>query len=176
MFLWKSREEMTATERRWKWVKKESLPADLVTLMDKLRKPSKADKQVDEDGNEQKKVREEKEVREDVMTQIKRDYLNDDFTLFPICKEVIDLLKEERMKSKFSADYHAQVLDKIFLTMPSVEPHEIKTKIEVISMQVNMLFQTARSSFLKRDQWVTVHERVNQLLELAQTPHFIEAL
>lgn len=43
-------------------------------------------------------------------------------------------------------------------------------------MQVNMLFQTARSSFLKRDQWVTVHERVNQLLELAQTPHFIEAL
>lgn len=52
MFLWKSREEMTATERRWKWVKKESLPADLVTLMDKLRKPSKADKQVDEDGNE----------------------------------------------------------------------------------------------------------------------------
>ena len=50
---------MTATERRWKWVKKESLPADLVTLMDKLRKPSKADKQVDEDGNEQKKVREE---------------------------------------------------------------------------------------------------------------------
>lgn len=46
-------------------------------------------------------------MREDVMTQIKRDYLNDDFTLFPICKEVIDLLKEERMKSKFSADYHA---------------------------------------------------------------------
>jgi len=35
-FLWKTREEMTASERRWKWVKKEMVPADLQTLMDKL--------------------------------------------------------------------------------------------------------------------------------------------
>lgn len=55
-------------------------------------------------------------------------------------KEVIDLLRIERSKAKYSADYHSQVLDKIFEQMPCVEPHEIKTKIEVISQQVNMLF------------------------------------
>lgn len=33
-FLWRSREEMTASERRWKWVKKEALPVDLSKLMD----------------------------------------------------------------------------------------------------------------------------------------------
>lgn len=44
------------------------------------------------------------------------------------------------MKAKFSADYHARVLDKIFNEMPCKEAHEIKTKIEVISMQVNMIF------------------------------------
>jgi len=58
---------MNATERRWKWVKKESLPADLTALMDKLKKPKKAEKQVDEEGGE-KKEKAEKEVREDVMT------------------------------------------------------------------------------------------------------------
>ena len=108
--------------------------------MDKLKKPKKKDKEVDDDGNEKPKERETKEAREDVMTQIKRDYLNDDFSLFPTVKEVIDLLKEERMKAKFSADYHARVLDKIFNEMPCKEAHEIKTKIEVISMQVNMIF------------------------------------
>ena len=41
-FLWKTREEMTASERRWKWVKKESLPTDLVQLMDKLTKKKKS--------------------------------------------------------------------------------------------------------------------------------------
>ena len=131
---------MTATERRWKWVKQDCLPQDLVQLMDKLKKPKKKDKEVDDDGNEKPKERETKEAREDVMTQIKRDYLNDDFSLFPTVKEVIELLKEERMKAKFSADYHARVLDKIFNEMPCKEAHEIKTKIEVISMQVNMIF------------------------------------
>ena len=143
--------------------------------MDKLKKPKKVDKQADD--NDKPREQKAKEEREDVMTQIKRDYLNDDFTLFPVCKEVIDLLKEERTKSKFSPEYHAQVLDKIFNQMPCKETHEIRTKIEVISQQVNMLFQTARqSSFLARDQWVLVHDRVSKLLELAQTPHFIESL
>ena len=36
-FLWKTREEMTASERRWKWVKKESLPEELVKIMDLLK-------------------------------------------------------------------------------------------------------------------------------------------
>jgi len=43
-FLFKTREEMTPTERRWKWVKKEHLPQDLKDLMEKLskKKPKKS--------------------------------------------------------------------------------------------------------------------------------------
>jgi len=100
---------MTATERRWKWVKKDCLPEDLINLMVKL-------KIVTDDANEESTKRQQRPkaeagATEEKMTLIKRDYLNDDFTLFPVCKEVIDLLKEERMKSKYSADYHAQVLN-----------------------------------------------------------------
>ena len=36
-FLWKTREEMTASERRWKWVKEDCLPDDLKSLMQKLK-------------------------------------------------------------------------------------------------------------------------------------------
>ena len=36
--------------------------------MDKLKKPKKKDKEVDDDGNEKPKERETKEAREDVMT------------------------------------------------------------------------------------------------------------
>lgn len=40
-----------------------------------------------------------------------------------------------------------------------------------------MLFQTAKqSSFLLRDQWVMVHDRVSELLKLAQTQDFIDSL
>lgn len=40
-FLFKTREEMTANERRWKWVRKECLPEDLSYLMEKLSKKKK---------------------------------------------------------------------------------------------------------------------------------------
>ena len=78
------------------------------------------------------------------MTQIKRDYLLEDFTVIPTVKEVLALLKEERLKSKFSAEYHAEVLQKITEQMPCTKPEEIKMKIEVIIQQVATLFQTTR--------------------------------
>ena len=72
-FLWKSREEMTASERRWKWVKKESLPADLTKLMDQLKggnkKQKTKDAQADDDDEDKQRQKDtEKEIKEDAMT------------------------------------------------------------------------------------------------------------
>lgn len=84
-FLWKTREQMTASERRWKWVKKEKMPADLTALMDALtnKKGKKKDKEDGDDDDKKKdQVIGEKEIKEEAMTQIKRDYLAMDFTIF----------------------------------------------------------------------------------------------
>lgn len=43
-WLWKTREEMTATERRWKWVKVESYPEELKTLIEMLKSSGKKKK------------------------------------------------------------------------------------------------------------------------------------
>ena len=56
----------------------------------------------------------------------------------------------------------------MFEEMPCVEPHEIKMKIEVIILTIGTLFQTTRNTnFLARDQWVTVYDRVRELLRLS---------
>ena len=68
-FLWKTREEMTASERRWKWVKKESLPTDLTKLMDQLKGGKKKDKKMEDDGEDgDEKEKKEKEQKEDYLT------------------------------------------------------------------------------------------------------------
>jgi len=180
-FLWKQRDEMTASERRWKWVKKESLPSDLVELMAMLlggKKKDKGAKGAERDGDDEKpKEQQEKEVKEEALTQIKRDYLSVDYHLFVNCQETLQALKEERLKTKYSAEYHALVLGKIFAEMPCQAPNEIRMKIEIIIYLVGTLFQTTRTTnFLSREQWITVHDRVRELLRLAQTPVFIKDL
>ena len=178
-FLWKSREEMTASERRWKWVKKEALPEDLQKLMDQLMgKKQKAKAEDNEDGTAVQATGPAKaEDQELFESQIKRDYLSMDFTLYTTCQEILEALKEERLKAKYSAEFHTQVLSKIFTEMPCQEVHEIKMKVEVIIYLVGTIFQTAKSTnFLDRDQWVTVYDRVRELLRLSQTPAFMKAL
>lgn len=89
----------------------------------------------------------------------------------------MEALKAERVKTKYSADYHVQVLTKILETMPSVEPHEIKMKVDVVILLVGTIFQTAKSTtFLSREDWVTVCGHVKSLLQLAQNPEFLKGL
>ena len=99
-----------------------------------------------------------------------------DFTQFNNATDIFTALKEERLKTKYSAEYHAQVLQKIFDEMPVTKPNQVKLKIEVIILLVGTLFQTAKSSFLPHKDWVTVYDHVQELLKLAQTPDFIAAL
>ena len=115
-FLWKTREEMTASERRWKWVKKESLPADLSKLMDQLTGKKKKDKAAESEDGEDGRQREnkEREIKEEALTLIKCDYLSMDFKLYVTCQEILEALKKERLQSKYSPEYHTQVLTKIY--------------------------------------------------------------
>jgi len=46
----------------------------------------------------------------------------------------------------------------------------------VIIILVATLFKSARTTFLTRDQWVEVHNRVKELLTLAKTKEFMKAL
>lgn len=48
--------------------------------------------------------------------------------------------------------------------MPSDEPHQIKMKVEVIILLVGTLFQTAKTTFLARKDWLNVYDRVRELL------------
>lgn len=49
-------------------------------------------------------------------------------------------------------------------------------KIQVIIYLVSTIFQTARTSFLSRESWIQVHDRVRDLLSLSKTPLFMKAL
>jgi len=48
-----------------------------------------------------------------------------DFTLFPNVVEIMDALKAERVKTKYSPDYHVKTLTLIKNQMPCTEPHQI---------------------------------------------------
>lgn len=49
-------------------------------------------------------------------------------------------------------------------------------KVQVIIILVGTLFQTAKTTFLSRDQWIEVHDRVRELLQLSKTSEFMKAL
>ena len=89
----------------------------------------------------------------------------------------MDALKAERVKTKYSPDYHVKTLTLIKNQMPCTEPHQISMKVEVVILLVGTLFQTAKSStFLSRDDWCSVCDHVRSLLELSQTPEFLANL
>lgn len=60
--------------------------------------------------------------------------------------------------------------------MPDKLGYQVKVKIEVIILLVGTLFQTAKTTFLPRKDWITVYDRVKQLLVLTQTPEFMTSL
>ena len=59
---------MTPDERRWKWVKKENLPADLAELMEKLTRPKKNKKVADKENKNNQKVATDAKNDDDFLT------------------------------------------------------------------------------------------------------------
>lgn len=97
-----------------------------------------------------------------------RDDLEVDYTIILNVNEKLTILKEERIKRKFSATFHVAVLTRMAEQMPFVEYEDLKLKIEVLVLLVGTLFQTVKTSYLTRDQWITAATLVNDLLALAK--------
>lgn len=103
---------MTPEERRWKWVKRENMPTDLVELMDMLSrkkvkaKKEKTEKNKDKDGNED----EEEEVEDHITAVNTRNDLYIDYTQVTNVKERLEVLKQERFKGKYALHFHVAVL------------------------------------------------------------------
>ena len=95
-FLFKEREEMIPEERRWKWVKKETLPEDLGELMDKLSR--KKGKKVKAAPTGEVKVNKEDEegtkenAAEFVTTVRTRNDLQIDYTQIKNVRQELEIL------------------------------------------------------------------------------------
>ena len=63
-----------------------------------------------------------------------------DFKVFANVMEIQEALKEERLKTKYSAEYHAEVLAKMYSEMPCEEVHEIRAKIDITILLVGTIF------------------------------------
>lgn len=95
---------MTAEERRWKWVKKESQPEELKEIIEKLsKKTTKKEKKERERfvQNEVDDVSEQTEQAEFVTTVKTRNDLLIDYSIIANVKERLEMLKQERFKGKF---------------------------------------------------------------------------
>lgn len=180
-FLFKEREEMTPDERRWKWVRKDAMPVELIDIIDKLSRKKvkktaderKADKQVKATD-----AVDEGEEGEDYTTQINaRTDLLLDYTVILNVRERLVILRQERIKGKFNANFHVQVLTKMATEMKVTDLSESRLKIEVIILLIGTLFQTAKlAGCLNRDQWLTTSTQVSQLMDLITTEEFKKAL
>ena len=158
-FLFKQREEMNPIERRWKWVKKDCLPADLVALMDSLGKKGKKKKSDKERGGQAQNDKidadeAEAETGADFVTQVNfRNDLQVDYSISQNVRERLEILNQERIKGKFSASFHVQVLTLMADQMKQASDSDILLKINVVIYLIGTLFQTTNKSagFLPRD-------------------------
>lgn len=162
---------MTAEERRWKWVKKESLPDDFAELIEKLSKKKekkKKDKDIPKAADAAKE--DDEELSPEYITTVKtRNDLTIDYTLVQNVKERLEILKQERIKGKFDMGFHVQVLTRIADQMVENvnDLFEIKLKVNVLILLAATFIQTAKTiGVLSRDDWLQTHKRVNQLLTL----------
>ena len=109
IFLFKAREDMTPTERRWKWVRQDCLPEDMKEILQigKKKKKEKEDK---------KKLSKKGDTddEDDYITKVNvRNDLELDYTEYANVHDILKILKEERRKERFNFNYHAQVLSKM---------------------------------------------------------------
>jgi hypothetical protein len=110
---------MTPDERRWKWVKKENLPADLAELMEKLTRPKKNKKVADKENKNNQKVATDAKNDDDFLTQVpKQFYFEIDYSNLLNVKDRLDRLQQERIKGRYDAMFHVDVLSKIINDMP----------------------------------------------------------
>lgn len=171
---------MTPEERRWKWVKKENMPTDLIELMDML---SKKKQKVKKERTEKQKDNTEGAAvvsdEEEYITEVKtRNDLFIDYTIVANVKERVEVLRQERFKGKYALMFHVQVLTKVANEFVFKENNlfEIQLKVQVLIFLVGTLLQTAKQGVLSRVDWLETHLRLNELLNVIQKPIFAKSL
>jgi hypothetical protein len=177
-FLFKKRDEMTPAERRWKWVKKSALPKDLVELMETLTKDKKKKKEstVKEVTEETEKDQLEAGGADFVTLLSARNDLDVDYTNAFNVKERLEYLKKDRIKGKYSPEYHVRVMSLMIEKMPDRD-EDVTLKVEVLLLMIGTLFQTAKQgSVLGRAEWMLTGKRILQLLVQIDKPVFKKAL
>ena len=133
---------MTPAERRWKWVKKQALPKDLLELMEKLAN-TKAKKKKDQTIKKvtTEAVGLEQEPSSDFVTQLRaRNDIDVDYTNSFNVKERLEFLKKDRIKGKYSPEYHVKVLNLMIEKMPDREENDVTLKVEVLLLMIGTLF------------------------------------
>lgn len=105
-----------------------------------------------------------------------RNDLDVDYTNSFNVKERLELLKKDRMKGKYSPDYHAKVMQCMVDQMPSKD-EDVTLKVEVLLLMIGTLFQTAKQgAVLDRANWLLTGKRILQLLSTVNNPVFSRAL
>jgi len=177
-FLFKEREMMAPSERRWKWVRRDCLPDDMLKILSIGASTKEKTKDDDKDNKGGQNVN--KDDGEDFITQLNlKNWLELDYQDVNEVKEISGLLKEERIKGmKFSFTYHVQVLSKMVDQFKPANLDEIRLKINILLYLIGTLFMTVRTElgFFNRDQWNETASRINQLLDLVSVPEFQESL
>ena len=91
-------------------------------------------------------------------------------------KERLEFLKKDRIKGKYSPEYHVKVLNLMVEKMPDKE-EDVTLKVEVLILMIGTLFQTAKQGFvLGRDEWLLTGKMILQLLTQIDKPVFKRAL
>ena len=105
---------------------------------------------------------------------MKTDYSQIDFTKTDNVVRKIKELQDERMRGKFDAKYHLQVL-----TFMQQHVKDSKQKVEITLNLLNSLFDSAKTSvigYMGREIWLITYDHIASLLELLNTPQMKEAL
>ena len=86
-------------------------------------------------------VEAEAETGADFVTQVHaRNDLVVDYTNSFNVSEHLEFLKKERIKGKFSADYHVRVMNLMVDNMPDYQESDIRLKVEVLLLLIGTIF------------------------------------
>jgi hypothetical protein len=182
-FLRKAREDMTPSEKRWKWVLKDCLPLDMLkyialgqTKKKKKDKDEKKDGKVENEGVETTGAAADDDKGPGFIVDNKLEL---DYKIVKNVEETLEVLKAERLKGKFNPIYHAKVLNLVVDQFNNPQSlSEKRLQINVTFYLIGTLFLTIKSDlgFFEREQWIDTHKRLDQLITMVHDAEFRKSL
>jgi hypothetical protein len=155
-FLRRAREEMTPTERRWKWVLKECLPLDMLRYIalgqtKKKKKDKEEKKKVEDDAAADNADAADEDKGPGFIVDNKLEL---DYKIVKNVEETMQALKSERLKGKFNPLYHAKVLNLIvdqFNNPQTIEEKRLQIKVNFYLIGTHFLTIKSDIGFFERE-------------------------